>query len=172
MEVVAKTGNIRSKRKFGDVQLHLEWAAPTEIEREGQGRGNSGVFMMGLYEIQVLDCHDNLTYPDGTTAAVYGQYPPLVNACCPPGEFHVYDILWTAPRFEGGKLRSPAFATVLHNGVCVHNHVELQGPTLHKKTTSYDTPHEAAGPIELQDHGNPVRFRNIWVRELKPYDQP
>ncbi len=172
MEVVRKTGNIHTKKKFGDIQLHVEWAAPTEIEGESQGRGNSGVFLMGLYEIQVLDCYENPTYPDGTTAAVYGQYPPLVNACCKPGEWHVYDILWTAPRFDGGKIKSPAFVTVIHNGLCVHNHVQLQGPTLHKKTTSYDEPHDATGPVELQDHGNPVRFRNIWVRELKAYDQP
>jgi hypothetical protein len=170
MEVVRKTGNIRSRRTFGDMQLHVEWAAPTVIEGESQGRGNSGVFLMGLYEIQVLDCFQNPTYPDGTTAAVYGQYPPLINACCRPGEFHVYDILWTAPRFTGKELKSPAFVTVLHNGVCVHNHVELQGPTLHREITRYQ-PHEPAGPVILQDHGNPVRYRNIWVRELKGYDQ-
>jgi 3-keto-disaccharide hydrolase len=171
MEVVRKSGNIRSKKQFGDMQLHVEWAAPSEVESESQGRGNSGVFLMGLYEIQVLDCYDNPTYADGGTAGVYGQYPPLVNACCKPGEFHVYDILWKAPRFEGGKLKSPAFVTIMHNGVCVHHAVELQGPTLHKEATSYDTPHDATGPIILQDHGNPVRFRNIWMRELKDYDQ-
>jgi hypothetical protein len=170
MEVVAKTGNIRSKRKFGDMQLHVEWAAPVKIEGQSQGRGNSGVFLMGLYEIQVLDCYQNPTYPDGTTAAVYGQYPPLVNACSKPGEFHVFDVLWTSPRFDGGKLARPAFVTVLHNGVCVHNHVELQGPTQHKRLAAYE-PHEATGPIILQDHNNPVRFRNIWVRELRGYDR-
>jgi hypothetical protein len=171
MEVVRKTGNIRSRKKFGDIQLHVEWAAPAEIEGESQGRGNSGVFLMGIYEIQVLDCYRNPTYADGATAAVYGQFPPLVNACCRPGEWHVYDILWTAPRFAGAELLNPAYVTVLHNGVCVHNHVELRGPTTHKDITTYE-PHDPVGPIILQDHGNPVRFRNIWVRELKPYDQP
>ncbi|MHC4915430.1 MAG: 3-keto-disaccharide hydrolase [Planctomycetota bacterium] len=171
MEVVRKTGNIRSKKKFGDIQLHVEWAAPEEIEGESQGRGNSGVFLMGTYEIQVLDCYENPTYADGATASVYGQFPPLVNACCRPGEWHVYDILWTAPRFDGEKLVSPACVTVIHNGVCVHNHVELMGPTTHKTILPWE-PHDPVGPILLQDHGNPVRFRNIWVRELKAYDQP
>jgi hypothetical protein len=170
MEVVAKTGNIRTKRKFGDIQLHVEWAAPAKVESESQGRGNSGVFLMGLYEIQVLDCHQNLTYPDGTTGAMYGQYPPLVNACCPPGKWHVYDVIWEAPRFAGAKLERPAFITVLHNGVVIHHHAELQGPTQHKILATRE-PHDATGPIILQDHGNPVRFRNIWVREMRGYDQ-
>jgi len=170
LEVVPKTGNIRTKTEFGDCQLHLEWAAPTVVKGESQGRGNSGVFLMGLYEIQVLDCYDNPTYPDGTTAAIYGQYPPLVNACRQPGDWQTYDIVWVAPRFSGERLLSPARVTVFHNGIVVHHATELQGPTRHRQTTSY-TPHPPLGPLVLQDHGDLVRYRNIWYRELKGYDQ-
>jgi hypothetical protein len=165
LEVVPKTKNIRTKRKFGDMQLHIEWSAPAIVDGEGQGRGNSGVFLMGLYEIQVLDCYQNPTYADGTTGAIYGQFPPLANACAKPGEWNVYDIVWNAPVFNGEKLVKPAYLTLFHNGVLLHNHRELMGPTQHKKATAYK-PHEAKGPIMLQDHNNPVRFRNIWVREL------
>lgn len=170
MEVVPKTGNIRTKEHFGDCQLHIEWAAPAEVVGEGQGRGNSGVFLMGRYEIQVLDCYNNITYPDGTTGAIYGQYPPLVNACRPPGQWQVYDIIWQAPRFDGDKLVSPAYVTVLFNGVVIHNHVALRGPTAHRVVTEYE-PHEPVGPLMLQDHGDPVRFRNIWYRPLRGYDE-
>lgn len=169
MVVTPHTGDIQSKKTFGDIQLHLEWSAPAKIENEGQGRGNSGVFLMNRYEIQVLDCYDNPTYADGTTGAIYGQYPPLVNACCPPGSWNVYDILWKAPVFEGESVVRPAYVTVLHNGVMLHHHTELQGPTMHRETTQYE-PHEPTGPIQLQDHGNAVRFRNIWVREIAGYD--
>jgi len=164
-EVVKGTGNIRTKKHFGDIQLHVEWSAPTVIEGDGQGRGNSGVFLMGLYEVQVLDCYQNPTYPDGTTAAVYGQFPPLVNACCKPGEWHLYDILWQGPKFHAGSCVAPARITVLHNGVVVHHARELQGPTQHKRTACYE-PHAPVGPVMLQDHNNPVRFRNIWLREI------
>jgi hypothetical protein len=170
MEVAAKTGGIRSKKHFGDCQLHLEWAAPAKVEGESQGRGNSGVFLMGLYEIQVLDCYQNPTYADGSTAAIYGEFPPLVNACRKPGEWQTYDILWVAPRFEGERLASPARATVLHNGIVVHHDTVLTGPTTHRKVLEYKA-HPAAGPLELQDHGNPVRYRNIWYRPLKGYDE-
>ncbi len=170
MEVVPGTGDIQTLHEFGDCQLHLEWAAPTVVKGEGQGRGNSGVFLMGRYEIQVLDCYDNPTYADGTTGAIYGQYPPLVNACRPPGEWQTYDILWTAPRFEGDQLVRPAYVTVLLNGIVLHNHTELQGPTQHRQTASY-TPQPATGPLRLQDHGDLVRFRNIWYRPLTSYDQ-
>lgn len=171
MEVVPGTGNITSKTRFGDCQLHVEWAAPEVVSGEGQGRGNSGVFLMGQYEIQVLDCFDNLTYADGSTAAIYGQYPPLVNACRRPGEWQTYDIVWIAPRFEGDRLLRPACVTVIHNGVVVHHATELLGPTQHKVTTLYQQ-HELEGPLMLQDHGDLVRFRNIWYRPLKAYDQP
>jgi len=170
MEVVRKSGNIRTKAEFGSMQLHLEWAAPAEINGEGQGRGNSGVFLMELYEIQVLDGFENPTYPDGTVGGIYGQYPPLVNASSRPGQWQIYDIIWEAPQFDGEKLVRPAYVTVLLNGVLLHHHKELQGPTEHKKTTSY-RPHGPKGKLFLQDHGDPVRFRNIWARELTDYDQ-
>lgn len=165
MEVVPGTGDITSKERFGDCQLHLEWAAPEVVKGDSQGRGNSGVFLMGLYEIQVLDCYDNPTYADGTTGAIYGQYPPLVNACRKPGEWQTYDIIWTAPRYEGDSLVSPAYVTVILNGIVVQNHQEIQGPTQHRQTAS-PTPHEATGPLKLQDHGDLVRYRNIWYRPL------
>lgn len=168
MEVVKGTGNIETVDKFGDVQLHVEWAAPQFIEGNGQGRGNSGVFMMGLYEIQVLDNWQNPTYPDGTAGALYGQCPPLVNACCRRGDWNIYDIIWEAPKFEGDKVVRPARVTLLINGVLIHHAKELMGPTMHKVDTKY-TPHEATGPIMLQDHSNPVRFRNIWVRDIGEY---
>ena len=169
MEVVPKTSNIATKEKFGDCQLHVEWAAPAKVEGHSQGRGNSGVFLMGKYEIQVLDCHDNPTYADGAAAGIYGQTPPLVNACSKPGEWHVYDAVWLAPKFDGDKLIEPACLTLFHNGVVVHNKRKLNGPTSHRNTADY-APH-GDGPLMLQDHGNPVRFRNIWYRSLTDYDQ-
>ncbi len=166
VEVVPRSGDIRSREEFGDCQLHVEWAAPAEVIGNSQGRGNSGVFLMGRYEIQVLDCYDNPTYADGTTGAVYGQHPPLVNACRRPGEWQSYDIVWTAPRFDGGRLVSPAFATVFFNGVLVQYHRRLTGPTTHRRVLEYEA-HPPTGPLRLQDHGNPVRFRNIWYRQLQ-----
>jgi hypothetical protein len=168
----AGKGELRSREEFGDCQVHVEWSAPTPPKGRDQGRGNSGVLLMGRYEIQVLDCFENLTYPDGQTAAIYGQYPPLVNACRPPGQWQSYDILFTAPRFKpDGSVESPAYATVLHNGVLVHNHAALLGPMTYRNLANY-TPHGPKGPLALQDHGNPVRYRNIWVRPLKGYDEP
>jgi hypothetical protein len=168
VEVVPSAGDITCVPVFRDVQLHLEWAEPSEVKGDSQGRGNSGVFMMDRYEIQVLDCFNNPTYADGTTGAIYGQYPPLVNACRMPGIWQTYDILWTAPRFDGDKLVSPAYVTVLQNGVLLHYNRALQGPTGHRNITPY-SPH-ADGPIRLQDHGDLVRFRNIWVRPLAEDD--
>lgn len=165
-EVVAKTGSIRTKKGFGDCQLHIEWAAPVEVIGEGQERGNSGVFLMDMYEVQVLDSYNNPTYADGQAAAIYGQYTPLVNACRKPGEWQAYDIIFHRPRFDAaGKLLQPARMTVLHNGVLVHDSVELTGPTAHKARPPYK-PHADRLPLSLQDHGNPVRYRNIWLREL------
>jgi hypothetical protein len=171
LQVAPGTGDIETRDAFGDCQLHLEWAAPASVKGESQGRGNSGVFLMGRYEIQVLDCYQNPTYADGTTAAIYSQYPPLVNACRPPGEWQTYDIIWEGPRFEGERLVKPAYLTVLHNGVIVHNHVELLGGTGHRNCVEY-RPHPQTGPLRLQDHGDLVRFRNIWYRPLKGYDEP
>ncbi|TWU23067.1 hypothetical protein Pla52o_26010 [Novipirellula galeiformis] len=161
-------GKITSKRTFGDCQLHLEWSAPTPVKGSGQGRGNSGVFMMGRYEIQVLDSYENETYSDGQAGAIYKQTPPAVNVTRPPGEWNSYDIFWTAPRFgDDKKLVSPAYVTVVHNGVLILNHFELKGDTPFHRPPQYSA-HEPVGPISLQDHGNPVRFRNIWVREFQP----
>lgn len=159
------TGSIETREHFGDVQLHLEWSAPEKVESESQGRGNSGVFLMGIYEIQVLDSHMNRTYADGQAAALYGQKPPLVNACRKPGEWQSYDVFFKAPRFDGNQLVSPGVVTVVHNGVLVHHAEPFLGATRHREVASY-LPHAASGPIALQDHGNPVRYRNVWVRKL------
>lgn len=166
-EVVAKTGAIRTKQAFGDCQLHVEWATPDPPHGEDQDRGNSGIFfLMGLYEVQVLDSYQNKTYPDGQAASVYGQYPPLVNASRPPGQWQTYDIIFRGPRFDkNGKVLQPAYVTVLHNGVLVQDHVALMGPTAHKARPPYKA-HPAKLPLMLQDHDHPVRFRNIWIREL------
>jgi hypothetical protein len=171
LEVVPGVGDIQTREQFGDGQLHLEWAAPATVAGEGQSRGNSGVLLMGLYEIQVLDGYENPTYSDGTTAALYGQYPPLVNACRQPGAWQCYDIIWIAPRFADDQLIRPAYATVLHNGLVVHYHTALLGPTQHRHLASY-RPHPATGPLRLQDHGDFVRYRNIWYRPLNDYDEP
>jgi hypothetical protein len=166
MEVVAKTGYIHTKQSFGDCQLHVEFSEPTPPHGESQERGNSGVFLMGEYEIQVLDSYDNKTYADGQAASVYGQYPPLVNAARPPGQWQSYDIVFHGPRFDaGGKLLRPARVTVFHNGVLVQDNVEPTGPTAHGERPPYKAGPEKA-PLALQDHGNPVRFRNIWIRPL------
>lgn len=159
------TGSIETRDSFGDCQLHLEWCTPAKIESESQGRGNSGVFLMGRYEIQVLDSYENRTYADGQASALYGQYPPLVNACRRPGEWQSYDIVFRAPRFEGGKLVRPARATVFHNGVLTQDAQEFLGATAHRAVAQY-AEHEAALPLALQDHGNPIRYRNIWIRRL------
>lgn len=166
MEVVAKTGSIRTKKGFGDCQLHLEWATPSAVSSEGQERSNSGVFLMDIYEVQVLDSYDNRTYADGQAAAIYGQYPPLVNAGRKPGEWQTYDIVFHRPRFGAdGNLVEPARMTVFHNGVLVQDNAVLTGPTAHKARPPYKA-HADKLPISLQDHGNPVRYRNIWLREL------
>lgn len=169
MEVVPGSGDIRTRAAFGSCQLHVEWRAPEAVRGESQGRGNSGVFLLGLYEVQVLDGYANPTYADGQTAAIYGQYPPLVNACVPPGAWHAYDIVFEAPVYAGGTLTAPAHITVLHNGVLVHHRQRLLGPTLHRELASYDAPHGPTGPLVLQDHGDLVRFRNIWLRPIERF---
>lgn len=168
-EVVPKRGEIETTRAFGDAQLHIEWMTPDPAKGESQDRGNSGVFFGGgRYEVQVLDSHVNKTYPDGQAGALYGQFPPLVNASRPPGRWQAYDIVYEAPRFDAsGKLLRPARMTVFHNGVLVQHAMELIGPTTNKVRTPYSA-HPEKLPISLQDHDHPVRFRNVWVRELQP----
>ena len=169
MECVGRTGDLISKEKFGDAQFHIEWSAPVEIDGDSQWRGNSGVVIMGRYEIQVLDSWDNPTYADGQAGAIYGQWPPLANPCRRPGEWNVYDIFWEAPKFEGGRVVKPAFVTVVFNGVLVHHHKELVGQMAHKIVRQYE-PHGAEEPLALQDHDTKPRYRNVWERRLKPYD--
>ena len=163
---VTRTGDIKTKDSFGNCQLHIEWASPSEVKGESQGRGNSGVFLMDRYEIQVLDGYDNITYADGITAAIYGQYPPLVNACRKPGEWQTYHIIFIGPRFDGNELIQPAYATIIHNGVLVHHHQAVLGPTGHRSLSSYSQPHPPEAPLRLQDHGDLVRYRNIWIRPI------
>ena len=161
------TGDISTKQSFGDCQLHIEWATPAEVKGKGQGRGNSGVFLQGRYEIQILDSYNNKTYYNGQAGAVYKQYAPLVNACRRPGEWQAYDIIYHAPRFDGaGKLLRPGRVTVLQNRVLIQDNVEIKGPTRPPGEPKYEA-HPRKQPLELQDHHNPVRFRNIWIRELQ-----
>jgi hypothetical protein len=171
LQVVPGAGDLATKQKFGDVQLHVEWAAPAEVRGNSQNRGNSGIFLQGRYEVQVLDSYQNPTYADGQAGALYGQWPPLANATRKPGEWQSYDIVFEAPKFEGGKLVKPAYATVFLNGVLLHNHKELMGSTVHRALAKYkDQPAEDS--LVLQDHQQPVRYRNIWIRRLGGYDQP
>ena len=164
----AGEGFIISKSKFGDCQVHIEWSAPTPGTGKGQQRGNSGLFLMGKYEIQILDSFNNKTYFDGQAGAIYKQTPPMVNAMRSPGAWNTYDVFWTRPRFnEAGTLESPAYITAIHNGVLILNHFELQGDTPFARPPAY-VHHEDRLPISLQDHGSPVKFRNIWVREIEP----
>jgi Domain of Unknown Function (DUF1080) len=159
-------GDIRTKQTFGDMQLHVEWATPNPPHGEDQDRGNSGVFLQGLYEIQVLDSFHSVTYADGQASAVYGQYPPQVNACRPPGEWQTYDIIFHGPRFsEEGTLIRRARVTVIQNGVLTQDDVAIMGPTGHHIRPQY-TPTPEKMPLALQDHNHPVRYRNLWVREI------
>jgi hypothetical protein len=166
MTVVDGTGDIATRRAFGDVQLHIEWRTPAEVEGESQGRGNSGVFLMERYEVQVLDSYRNETYVNGQAGAVYKQYPPMVNASKGPGEWQSYDIIFKAPRFRpDGTLERPATFTVFQNGVLVQNHVEVKGTTTNVGEPRYQA-HPEKAPLKLQDHHNPVSYRNIWIREI------
>ena len=165
------TGPLVTKEKFGDIQLHLEWAAPAEIDGTSQWRGNSGILLMNVYEIQVLDSFNNPTYADGQAGAIYAQWPPLVNASRKPGEWQSYDIIFEAPKFEGEKLVKPAYVTVLHNGILLHHRKEIGGRMSHRVVGTY-IPHGPEEPLGLQNHDTSVRYRNIWVRRLKGYDQP
>jgi hypothetical protein len=166
LTIVVGTGSIRTKQSFGDVQLHIEWRSPSEVKGTGQGRGNSGVFLMGKYEVQVLDSYDNETYPNGQAASIYKQYIPLVNASTPPGTWQTYDIFFQSPKFNADStLNTPGYVTVVHNNVLVQNHVELKGPTEYIGKPVYKY-HDSKMPLGLQNHGNPVSYRNIWIREL------
>jgi hypothetical protein len=175
----AAGGSINTKQDFGDCQLHVEFATPAEVKGSGQGRGNSGIYLMGRYEVQVLDSFDNATYFDGQCGSIYKQQPPTVNASRKPGEWQSLDILFTAPRFAAdGTLASPGYVTVLHNEIVVQNHFELQGSTSYTEPPKY-APHAEREPLGIQFHGDPVRFRNIWLREsilplvgLKPEPLP
>jgi hypothetical protein len=171
-EVGPKSGSLYTRDNFGDVQLHIEWASPAPASGNSQGRGNSGVLLMGLYEIQVLDTYSNPTYADGQAGAIYGQWPPLANVSRKPGDWNVYDIVFEAPRFENGKIVKPAYQTVFWNGVMIHNRKEVMGPMIYRDVASYKTPHDAELPLMLQDHNDPVRYRNVWIRRLGGYDRP
>ncbi|HKB00989.1 MAG TPA: DUF1080 domain-containing protein [Gemmataceae bacterium] len=164
---IADKNGITTKDSFGDCQFHLEFATPEKVVGRGQGRGNSGVYFMGKYEVQILDSYENKTYFDGQCAAIYKQHPPLVNASRKPGEWQTYDIVFESPRFgDDKKLTRPGYVTVVHNGIIVQNHFEFMGGTFYDQAPKY-TPHGPRAPMHIQYHGNPVRFRNIWVRELK-----
>lgn len=171
-EIVPGSGDIATKEKFGDVQLHVEWMEPPGVTGTSQNRGNSGIFLMGLFEVQVLDSYRSSTYADGQAGAMYGQWPPLVNAMRKPGEWQAYDIMFEAPAFAGGRKTKSAYMTVLLNGVLLHNRKEAMGPTIYRQVPKYAADGPSEGPIILQDHRSVVRFRNIWVRRLGQYDEP
>lgn len=166
MEV--RGGSLTTKESFGDCQIHLEYQAPNPPKGSDQGRANSGLFLMSRYEFQVLDCYENKTYADGMPGGIYGQTPPLVNACRKPGEWNTYDIIFVAPRFSNGQVVSPAYATVILNGILTQHATPLIGSTTHRQVGKYEV-HGEKEPIYLQDHGDPVRFRNIWIRPIGPF---
>ena len=167
LTIVPHSGDIQTKQHFGNVQLHVEWRTPEDMEGTGQERGNSGIYLMSLYEVQVLDSYENETYYNGQAGSIYKQHIPLVNACRQQGEWQTFDIFFTASKFnEDGSLDTPAYMTVVHNGVLIQNHVEIKGPTVYKGKPSY-WKHEEKLPLMLQDHSSPVSYRNIWIRELK-----
>jgi hypothetical protein len=170
-EVAGNSGDLVTRDKFGDCQLHVEWASPAPPHGNSQARGNSGVILMSRFEIQVLDAWENPTYADGQTAAIYGQWPPLVNPARRPGEWNTYDIVFEAPRLTGDQVTKPAFVTVIYNGVLVHHHKEIMGPMVYRQVAHY-TAQPAEAPLLLQDHHDAVRYRNIWIRRLGGYDQP
>jgi hypothetical protein len=166
MTVKPGSGGIQTKMGFGSCQLHVEWKTPAVVKGEGQGRGNSGIFLMGKYEVQVLDSYNNTTYSNGQAASIYKQHMPLANASRPPGEWQTYDIFFTAPEFyDDGRVKTAARVTVIHNGVLVQNNVAIHGQTAYIGIAKYEQ-HAAKLPIALQDHGDLVSFRNIWIREL------
>jgi len=165
-ELIAVSGNLTTKQAFGDCQLHIEWMAPDPPQGSFWDRGNSGVMLMDLFEIQIYDSYSEKIYPDGQAAAIYGQTPPMVNACRNPGQWQTYDIVFFAPVFENGKLKEPARVTVFHNGLLAHHNQEIYGPTGHRILPEYEKPIPEKLPLSLSAHNNPVRFRNIWLRPL------
>jgi hypothetical protein len=169
LEVASRSGSLYTRESFGTCQLHVEWASPSEVQGSSQARGNSGVLLMSRYEIQVLDAYNNPTYSDGSTGAIYGQWPPLALPARKPGEWNVYDIIFEAPQFDGDKVVKPAYFTVTYNGVVVHNHKDSMGPMVYRQVAKY-TPHAPEEPLMLQDHNTPVRYRNIWIRKLGSYN--
>jgi hypothetical protein len=170
-EVASGTGDIQTKQAYGDCQIHLEWTTPNPPKGKDQDRGNSGVFLHGLYEVQILDSYQNVTYADGEAAAIYGQYPPLVNASRPPGQWQTYDFILHGARFDqGGKLLRPANVSVIFNGVLVQDHVNIKGPNVLHVGAPYEPAAEKL-PLRLQDHHHPVRYRNLWIRELRDEGQ-
>jgi hypothetical protein len=171
MEIVPGKGAIATKERFGDMQLHVEWASPAPPQGTSQNRGNSGIFLMGLFETQILDSYNSPTYADGQAGAIYGQWPPLVNATRKPGDWQTYDIVFEAPKLDGDRVLEPAYVTVFLNGVVVHNRKEAIGATIYRAVPKY-VAGPAEGPVVLQDHGHPVRYRNIWIRRLHGYDEP
>lgn len=164
---VAGKKEMQTKEGYGSCQIHVEWASPKEVKGTSQGRGNSGIYIMGRYEAQVLDSYENVTYADGQAAALYGQFPPLVNASLPPGQWQTYDIVFHRPQFDAdGKVLKPATMTIFHNGVLVQDHRELRGTTAHHSPGKYEK-HADKEPLRIQNHGNPVRFRSLWIRQLE-----
>lgn len=170
MFAATRSGDLVSKEKFGDCQIHVEWSAPAEIDGASQWRSNSGILIMNQYEIQVLDSWNNPTYADGQAASIYGQWPPLKNASRKPGEWQYYDIIFEAPKWEGDKMVKRPFVTVIHNGVVMHHRQEIIGPMAHRTVRQF-VKHGPEEPLALQDHDTRARFRNIWVRKLQSYDQ-
>jgi hypothetical protein len=169
LEVTAKGPDLQTKDSYGDMQLHVEWTVPPNPPRTGQGRGNSGIILMGRYEVQVLDSHDAATYADGQAASMYGQFPPLVNASRPPGQWQMYDIIFEAPKFDGSNMTKQPVVTVLHNGVVVHNHQAFIGQMAHRIHKPFEA-HGPEAPLVIQNHDVPVRYRSIWLRKLGSYD--
>jgi len=168
--LVANKGGIHTKESFGDIQVHIEWRVPAGRKVKSQSGGNSGIFINRGFEIQILQSHDNLTYPDGSAGSLYGQTPPLVNATTKQGDWQSYDIIFHKAKFDGKNFVSPAYATVIHNGVVLHSHRAFHGPTTYRKVTTYNPSHAKDGPISLQWHSDPLEFRNIWVRKIGDYD--
>ncbi len=173
MEIEPDSKDIHTREKFGDCQLHLEFAEPAEVSGDSQDRGNSGVILQGLYEVQVLDNYNNPTYPDGQCGAIYGDSPPLVNACKKPGQWQTYDIIFEAARWnKDHQLVRPAIVTVIQNGLLIHYKQPILGPTGHRTLSKYDKELPATGPLELQAQADPVRYRNIWIRNIQEEEKP